>query len=215
MYRVRQQRDAVTQVQSLGGGVYYDYQLAGKDIHASPPPGPKILHRLIGDDIFAHVETVILKGDDHYTDADLAVLTEFPRLKEVVLEGPDITDEGMTHVAGIPQLRTLSLKQTSVTSDGLARLSSTSDLVALKLQGTTVKDETLDGLDQIPHLRSLHLFFTRLTYFRVGRSRRKRVHTALAEGPGNRPVDAILRTLRVVRGLPAARLSQVTNVPRS
>ena len=83
LIRVFEQRSVVAKIQSLGGEFYFDYQLAGEE----PPPGPKLIRLIIGDDVFAYVAAVSLNDGDRATDADLAILPKLARLKDVAVHG--------------------------------------------------------------------------------------------------------------------------------
>jgi hypothetical protein len=108
LVHVHHQRKLLTHFKSLGGKVYYDYQLSGRTINATPPPGPSVVRFFVGDDAFAHVEYVSLDYQSKPTDTDLVLLSNLPRLKDVGLYGPGITDKGMEHVAQVRMLRSLT-----------------------------------------------------------------------------------------------------------
>lgn len=157
LIRVRHQRNIVTKIQSVGGNAYYGYQSGDGDYvdDTRTPPGPKIVRMMIGDDAFAYVEFVSffsLRPEVQVTDDDLALLTEFPRLKDVSLWAA-LTDDGMTHIANLPKLRSLSLHGTNVTADGLARLRSANDFVVLNLD--YANPEMLVALRTLPNLQQL------------------------------------------------------------
>src|SRR5436305_7011209 len=58
--RVRRQRQVVAQIGAVGGQVCYDYRrylgLIGDHHNYSPPPGPKLVNALFGNDVFAYVD---------------------------------------------------------------------------------------------------------------------------------------------------------------
>ena len=76
MIRVSQQSCVGAKIQSICGLLFFDYQLAGEQVQAKPPPGPKLIRLIVGDDAFAYVEAVSLTDGDRTTDADLAMLTK-------------------------------------------------------------------------------------------------------------------------------------------
>lgn len=162
LFRVRQQRDIVSRIESIGGKVYYDYQVAGEHIKAKPPPGPKLIRLVLGDDAFARVEVVHLL-EAKTKDEHLVWLTKLPELNYIILNGPDITDEGMKYVAEIAKLRGLGLFDTNVTAHGLACLNSAEHFVSLSLDGSMVNDDMLEPLNALPHLQFLQLVRTNVT----------------------------------------------------
>jgi hypothetical protein len=63
--------------------------------------------------------------DARVTNRDLQELARMPNLIHLDISGnPDVTDDGLRHLASIQTLRKLSLDGTSVTKDGLAQLQS-------------------------------------------------------------------------------------------
>src|SRR5438105_2837109 len=73
LIRVRRQRQIVTQITNTGGRVSYGYEqsegtLVGNVWQGAPPPGPKIIRALLGDDIYAYV-VLVQFSNDRLTDA--------------------------------------------------------------------------------------------------------------------------------------------------
>ncbi len=85
----RLQRSAVQHVESLGGYVLYDYELAGE----SRPAGWSWQARWLGQDFAAGVGRVYLSGT-RVTDEALTPLAHLSGLQELVLETTAITDAG-------------------------------------------------------------------------------------------------------------------------
>jgi hypothetical protein len=56
------------------------------------------------------------------TDADLAQLKRFPKLRSLDLSATQITDAGLVHLKQLNQLQTLTLTGTKVTNAGIADL---------------------------------------------------------------------------------------------
>jgi hypothetical protein len=60
--RAREQREAVKAIETLGGVVFYDWQLPNPEnyweLHEGGPHGPALLRRFIGDDFFQSVRAV-------------------------------------------------------------------------------------------------------------------------------------------------------------
>ncbi len=108
---------------------------------APPPPVPESLTNLLGVDFFANVDTVWLSGSG-LTDAALADIEVFTRLRMLDLRGGEITDMGLTHVGRLTNLQTLDLDCENITDAGLTYLESSPNLRTLRLSRTT---STRDG----------------------------------------------------------------------
>lgn len=114
------------------------------DVESPPPPGPAWLRRLFGDDCFVHVESVCcweskLDPDinlDHVSgparegmsdnpplnDGALVYLRYFPNLRELSLDGSEVTDAGLRHLYSLSRLESLDLKDTKVSAGAVANL---------------------------------------------------------------------------------------------
>jgi Leucine-rich repeat (LRR) protein len=79
------------------------------------------------------------------TDATLAFLKGFDRLKELDVSDSQITDEGLKLLASLPVLESLRLKNTKITDAGFRdALAAKESLQRLDLTGTPVDRETVD-----------------------------------------------------------------------
>ena len=86
--RAREQREAVKAIEALGGTVFYDwqqqylpngYKIVARD---GTPVGPAWLRKIIGDDFFQTVTTVIFASFPKPTDAEvLKAIPQFQRLQ--------------------------------------------------------------------------------------------------------------------------------------
>jgi hypothetical protein len=103
------------------------------------------------------------------TDAGLASLSKFPRLKNFEIRndvrkagktGPLITDAGMAHLKGLTQLQSLNVSYTSVTDAGLDSIDDLPYLMSLYLGGTDVKGVGISRLKSLPKLALLDLHAT-------------------------------------------------------
>src|SRR5579864_4249907 len=76
---IREERNAVAQLQALGAKVERQYEDAnaqfGPGNQRFEPRGAPLLRRVLGDDVFERVDTVNLSGT-HCKDADLRVLSK-------------------------------------------------------------------------------------------------------------------------------------------
>jgi Leucine-rich repeat (LRR) protein len=130
------------------------------------------------------------------TDADLAHLSAFPKLRKVLLIRAKITDDGINELKKLPNLedlnltgckaltdkgfarvgelkglRSLSLSSTNITNDSVALLKGLTRLEKLNLSTTRVDDGALAHLEGMTELRELNLF-------NVGELGKKRVTDA-------------------------------------
>ncbi len=94
----------------------------------------------------------------HLTDTALASVSEFPKLRELILVENLFTDAGMMHLAAAERLQSLDLRGCSqLTITGLGELASLSRLRQLKLRGPVVNKPCLDQLQTLASLTSLTL----------------------------------------------------------
>jgi hypothetical protein len=169
----RQQKEAVQTVQSLGGSVVRESDVArGPDPFGGAPlvsasakadPGPADkLRELLGMEVTDQVVRVNL-GDRQVADDDLKLLTSLANLQDLGLSGTPITDKGLVHVGGLTQLRTLSLGQTNIGDEGLSYLRDLTNLENLNLHGTKITNEGLVHLRGFKKLWQLSLDSTELS----------------------------------------------------
>jgi len=115
MKRAREQREVVEEIAKLGGKVGYDYEHDSPPI-AAEPIGPW-LRKLFGDDFFINAAKAEL--DD---DAQMERLKGLPKLQQLRLAGPQITDAGLQHLEGLTQLQYLRVTGTRITNQGVKKL---------------------------------------------------------------------------------------------
>jgi hypothetical protein len=77
-------------------------------------------------------------NDTAVADADLAVVENLPKLRNLFLGRTKIGDAGLEHLARASQLETLGLNETRVTDAGLKSLASLKRLKTVNLQATSV-----------------------------------------------------------------------------
>jgi len=111
---------------------------------------------VVRDGLYAKEEVVWFNStkNDGLRDEDLQVLRHFPHLTDLQITAPLITDEALIHIQGIKTLRELDLNGTQVTGRGLKRLGGI-PLEMLVLSGPAVTDETTEALAVFPDLRKL------------------------------------------------------------
>jgi hypothetical protein len=164
--RVHKQRRALDQIQKLGGSVGFDFQLDAADNWKSNRIrlAPRWMRDAIGEDYFRRVAILNFDEGSNPTDADLALLTALPDLRELTLaDRRNITDAGLVHLAQLRDLRVLDLKGTLVIGPGLRHLQSLSTLEGLSLANSPLTDEGLQFLTHLSNLRWLHLSSTNIS----------------------------------------------------
>jgi hypothetical protein len=122
MQRARRQREAVEAIQSLGGGVFYDYQKGSSICRPQGQPrAPAWLRNLLGDHFFVNVVGVGLCGN-RVTNKELSRLKPFPNLEFVILTCTRIDDGCVEHLLGFPHLHYLEIRYTGITGTGVKKL---------------------------------------------------------------------------------------------
>jgi Leucine-rich repeat (LRR) protein len=156
--RANRQQDAVAAIEALGGRVEY----AEPDQETSAAFPRQFLRRWLPRDYFDEVREVDLNGTQ-VTDAGLAHLQGLTALQELYLRGTQVTDAGLAHLRGLTGLLSLNLNDTQVTDAGLAHLQGLSGLGTLSLSGTQVTDAGLAHLQGLTGLQELSLRLTQVT----------------------------------------------------
>ena len=163
MRRVQQQRAVVQRIEQLGGQTSFDYQhrFEGTAIKTPPPPGNWLLRKVVGDDVYAHVDSIYFYNQ--ISDADLLVLSEAPDVTFVGITGGSLTNKAITNLELAKKLNRLSLRQCDITAADLS-----ASLIALRLQtlalsGPSVTDATLAEVPKLTKLTTLELFDANIT----------------------------------------------------
>lgn len=119
--------------------------------------------QLLGIDMVANVSGVMVLGWDKrraapFGDADLAHIGAFPKLKQLRLDGTNVTDRGLRSLVYLRHLQSLYLRGSPVTENGLAFIPQLPELSAMILDCPTPISQTgLALLAQTPSLRFLDL----------------------------------------------------------
>lgn len=172
-HRAREQGNAVSVINSLGGTVQYDYEFEAdwNFLPHAKPPGPKWLRGVIGPDFGTNVVIVNYWRNGTpgiATDKDLSVLLSLPRLRDLRLgSSPAITDDGLKNIGRLSRLESLDLSDTGITDDGLAHLSHSGRLSYLFLVRCGIDGSGLRHLRHLP-LKHLNLNWTRLVDANLG-----------------------------------------------
>jgi len=158
--RARQQLDAYTKIQELGGKIGWDRdnQWYGVDFSGMS----------VGDDEVAMLAsfpefTSLNFSHTNMTDAGLAKLRNRQGLLALSLRGTKVTDEGLKNLGELKQLQRLNLAETSVADAGLEHLGAMHQLQWLSLAKTNVTDAGLEHLRGLKTVRTLHLAGSKVT----------------------------------------------------
>ena len=162
----RRQRNAVKRATELGASMAFAFQLDERDrwIRDPQPWAPDWLRSAVGEDYFRRIAIVNFDEGSDPTDGDLALLENFPDLRQLTLtDRRKITDEGLRYIAPLKQLTVLTLRGTQVRGPGLHHISDLENLELLTFDHTPLTDEGLRHLKNLTNLYLLHLSDTKIT----------------------------------------------------
>lgn len=159
------QKNVVATIQRKGGEVQYDWQTEGG---SGKPPGPAWLLRYCGTDFVSVVVAVQGRHGDFgsdwdWTDADMVHLQTLSDLRQLNLQGTQVTDAGLVHIKHLTELERLNLNLTKISDSGLARLRRLNRLEDLELAATSVTDDSLMQIGRLTRLWRLNLAHTKVT----------------------------------------------------
>lgn len=191
---MRGQRAAISGITRTGGTFHWDYEFADDGSLRSklfrtdvPPPGPTWLRRFAGDDVFTDIEYVQWLDNATVTDDDLAVLSELPGLRTILIGEAGLTDDALIHLAHVPdlevfcfrgdgitnrriqqiaslkKLRQLTLINARIDDDAISEIAGLKKLTHLNIPGTAITDKGLSHLAALPELLWLDLADTQIT----------------------------------------------------
>ncbi len=126
----------------------------------SPEPKtvPSSEEKLIADLIVEQaIRESLGKPRGELTERDAAVI------KDLHLDGSQITDEGLKNVAKLQHLERLDLSDTKITDAGLKEVAKLQKLKSLRLNDTEISDEGLKEVAKLKKLEKLDLNFTQIT----------------------------------------------------
>ena len=83
---------------------------------------------------------------EEVTDAVLARLKVFPRLRKLTINSEDVSDEGLKHLCELPELRVLTLIRVPLTAEGIGTLKTLPHLQRLTLFRMEISRDALQEL---------------------------------------------------------------------
>jgi hypothetical protein len=124
---------------------------------------PKWRIWLLGDDWPAFSRELVLEGPQ-VTDDRLAYVGGLSRLQGLHLYLTPVTDDGLAHLRSLRQLKNLQIADSpGVTAAGLAHVEGLRELTTLGLYGVPVTDASLVYLANLPALKTLRLTRSKIT----------------------------------------------------
>lgn len=110
---------------------------------------------------------------------DLARLRWLRDAGELILQGPQVTDEWLKYVAPMTGLPVLTVKRANVTDEGLKQLLGMKELSLLSLMYLPITDQAIDHLQQLQGVSKLRIYGTRLSVSAVDRLRTALAHSEI------------------------------------
>jgi len=115
--------------------------------------------------------TVELNEQWRGTPRDLARLRWLRDAGELILQGPQVTDEWLKHIAPMTDLSVLTIKRAQVTNEGLTNLLGMNQLAMLSLMYVPLTDPAIEHLQQLRGVARMRIYGTHLTEAGVDRLR--------------------------------------------
>jgi len=135
---------------------------------------------------------------------------------EFHLQGRELTDKGLTHVAALNNVVSLNLRDTKITGAGLVHLKNLTTLRSLHLERTKVGDDGIENLAGLVNLEYLNLYGTNVTdkslehLTRLKKLNRLYVWETKVTDAGVAKLAKALPESRIVRGVDLAKLPATT-----
>lgn len=173
--RTKRQRQAVRNIELIGGAVSYDYQVEGAGMrgNASSWVPPFVLQHT-GVDLFHSVVEVTLLQPQLPTEKSieseqqrlraLDVLYPLNSVQVLRVSGRLVNDRRMCEFGKMPCLRELVITNAAqVTNRGIESLSTSNSLETVQLTRAGLDDEALRWFSYMPNLRCLVLYATKFS----------------------------------------------------
>ena len=159
--KVRKQRQLVRMVKSSAGEIEYDYQYEQSPYQASsptPPPGPKLLRMVLGDDYFTDLVSVSIKN---VAEQDVARIAKQKTLRHLSVSG-GVGDESLESISQLSRLERLELYGGRFSGAGIDRLAKLARLRSLVIGDTGLSEDAARSIGRLTKLEQLSLQNTRL-----------------------------------------------------
>ena len=124
--------------------------------------GLKELRELEMSNSWTHAGARIQDDSGPFTEATLEDVAGLTKFRKLSLASQQLTDKGLTHLAGLREMRVLRLGG-PITDDGLRQLAGLTRLEVLGLRGSEVTGDGLQHLVALQQLRELDLAQTPVT----------------------------------------------------
>jgi len=175
LQQARRQQKAVEAIVRLGGQVEYDRSLEEgflASVEVASFSGTRLSdgdlqHLMAQLEELARLRDLRLDGTQ-VSDAGAEHLQRLTQLRWLDLIGTQVTDVGLGHLKGLTHLELLSLNQTRIGDHGLEHLKGLTELWVLNLGDTQITDAGLEHLKGLKHLQYLDLAGTRVTAAGLG-----------------------------------------------
>jgi len=191
---------AIASIRASGGDVLYESFYRDQ---TSQPHGPRWLRDLAGSCILDDVASVALAGFNvrrPLSDADLQLMTRFPKLERLVLNDCDVSQvspEAFAALGRSTRLVALYAGSTGMSDDQVAAIAETTQLRELSLERTRISDQSVARLGNVTTLKWLNLFSTQITDAGV-ENLKQLVDLDEVWLAGTRATDRAIRSLQAV-----------------
>jgi internalin A len=109
------------------------------------------------------VQAVSLNKGTIFTDKELAHIKWMIDLRQLSLNGANVSDEGLVHLAGLTKLEVLDLCNTKISDAWREAMPELPKLAWLDVRGTKITDSGLRRLADLPSLKNLFLSGPKIT----------------------------------------------------
>lgn len=157
LIRAHKQQALVNELTTAGAQIAFDYQSVGGKIELSRVPSSNSLRWIFGKELFTHVVYIGCIYQTPVPEKVVARFPECPELANVILDGPQFSDQVVPHLERLRLLEGLGLRSVSISSDGFVKLANCPKLSNLSLCGDFVTDAHLKSVGCINGLRVLQI----------------------------------------------------------
>lgn len=136
---------------------------------------------------FKQLEVLLLNSNKNITDEGLSNLAGLNKVRMLGLSDMNISDQGLANIRGMSGLKILFLNSARLTDSGLDALRSFPDMEILYLNRTKVSDKCFTVLQDLKRLKWIELVETRVTEEAAAKfyASHPHIHIQLDEGRGD------------------------------